>query len=103
MKNPKATAIEATVLVSSGTVAAILGTQLADRNVSTAAILTTILAVLTASQYFANQLTQGLRTTFYACPTKGCTASIRAKDVTDAEQNRLRALATDHTRHGGSR
>ncbi|MDX2986517.1 hypothetical protein [Streptomyces caniscabiei] len=103
MKNPKATAIEATVLVSSGTVAAILGTQLANRNVSTAAIITAVLAVLTASQYFANQLTQGLRTTFYACPTKGCPVSIRAKQVGDVEQGRLRSIATDHTRHGDAR
>ncbi|MDX3279070.1 hypothetical protein [Streptomyces scabiei] len=100
MKNPKATAIEATVLISSGVVASVLGTQLADRGVGTAAILTAVLAVLTASQYFANQLTQGLRTTLYACPTKGCAVSIRAKDVTDAEQARLRAYATDHTKHG---
>ncbi|MBP5918760.1 hypothetical protein F3K34_44045 [Streptomyces sp. LBUM 1486] len=99
-RNRKATTIEASVLVSSGIVAAVLGTQLADRNVGPAAILTAVLAVLTASQYFANQLTQGLRTTFYACPTKGCPVYIRAKDVTSTEQARLRSLATDHTKHG---
>ncbi len=98
MKNPKAT-----VLISSGVVASVLGTQLADRGVSTAAILTAVLAVLTASQYFAAQLTQGLRTTLYACPAKGCPVFIRAKQVGDAEQARLRSMATDHTKHGSAR
>ncbi|WP_060888637.1 hypothetical protein [Streptomyces scabiei] len=103
MKNPKATAIEATVLVSSGALAAGLGVQLADHDVSTYAIAAAVVFTLTTGQYFANQLTQTLRTTFYACPAKGCAVYVRAKDVTDAELARYRAYATDHTKHGSAR
>lgn len=102
-RNRKATTIEASVLVVSGIVAAAISAQLAAHDVSMAVIVTVVLFILTAGQYFAYSLTQGLRTTFYACPTKGCVVSIRASHVTDAELKRLRTLATDHSKHGGAR
>ena len=102
-RNRKATTIEASVLVVSGIVAAAISAQLAAHDVAMAVIVTVVLFILAAGQYFAYSLTQGLRTTFYACPTKGCDASIRARGTGKAELAALRALATDHSKHGGAR
>jgi hypothetical protein len=102
-RNRKATAIEASVLVVSGVLAAALGDRLADHGVSIAVIVSVTLFILTTGQYFANSLTQALRTTLYTCPTKGCPVYIRARDTAPAQLDKLRALATDHSKHGGAR
>ncbi|MFE2486016.1 hypothetical protein ACFXGR_22500 [Streptomyces mirabilis] len=99
----KATLAEASIALSSGIVAASLGSELASHHVSPAAIVTTLLAVVSTGLYVAQQLGQGFRSTLYTCPVKSCTASIRAKGASPAELDRLRALATDHSKHGGPR
>ena len=99
----KATLAEAGILIVSGGIAASLGLQLADHSVSAATIAATVVFALTTGSYLAAQVGQGLRTTFFSCPTKGCTVSIRAKDTSQDELARLRALATDHTKHGSTR
>ena len=99
----KATLAEAAILVFSGGIAASLGIQLADHSVSIAAISATITFTLTTGLYIAAQIGQGLRTTLYTCPAKGCTVSIRARGTDQAELARLRTLATDHGKHGSTR
>ncbi|GGS96275.1 hypothetical protein [Streptomyces violaceus] len=98
----KATIAEGVILLISGALAAGLGAQLADHNVSIAAITATVVFTLTSGMGFANQIGQGLRTSLFTCPTKGCTVSIRARGTSTAELDRLRSLATDHSKHGGA-
>lgn len=99
----KANLIQTAILIPSGAVATALGAQLAGHNVSTAAITSTVLAVLSTGLFLASRLAYVGRTAFYTCPTKGCEVAITARDTRPAELNRLRALATDHTKHGGAR
>lgn len=99
----KATIAEGVTLLISGALAAGLGAQLADHNVGIAAIAATVVFTLTTGLHFAHQIGQGLRTTIYSCPAKGCTVSIRARGTSPAEADRLRALATDHAKHGSTR
>jgi hypothetical protein len=99
----KATLTEASIALASGIVAASLGSELAAHYVSPVAIVTTLLAVISTGLYVAQQIGQGLRSTLYTCPSKGCTVSIRAKGASPEELDRLRALATDHSKHGGPR
>jgi hypothetical protein len=40
------------------------------------------------------------RATVYTCPVKGCGVSIPAIGSSDAELERLRGLAVDHSKHG---
>jgi hypothetical protein len=98
----KATLTEAGILTVSAAIAASLGVQLADHSVSIAAITATVVFTLTTGMYFAFQVGQGLRTSYFACPAKGCTASIRARGTDPKELARLQALATDHTKHPAS-
>ena len=102
-KNRKATAIETSVLGISGALAAGLAAQLADHGVGVYAIVSVVAFTLTSGFYFAARISQALRTTFYACPVKGCAVSIRAQNATNAELDRHRAYATDHTKHGAAR
>jgi hypothetical protein len=99
----KATITEAAILLVSGTVAGSLANELADHDVAVMAVISTVLATLTAGLYLATQIGQGLRTVLYTCPTKGCPVSVRAKDVSDQEKTRFRAYATDHAQHGSAR
>jgi len=99
----KATATEAAILILSGTLAAGLAKQLADHNLSVATIITVAAFTLTTGLYFAAQISQAMRTTLYTCPTKGCTVSIRARAANTDELSRLRALATDHSKHEATR
>jgi hypothetical protein len=99
----KATLTEAVILIASGALAGGLAKQLADHNVSTAAIVAVIVFTLTTGLYLAAQIGQGMRTSYFACPTKGCTVSIRAKNTSPTELDQLRVLATDHTKHGSTR
>ncbi|HEX5567104.1 MAG TPA: hypothetical protein VFY14_09315 [Streptomyces sp.] len=99
----KATITESVILVVSGAIAAGLAKQLADHNLSVATIVAVAAFTLTTGLYFAAQTGQAMRTALYACPAKGCTVSIRARGTSPAELDRLRSLATDHSKHGGTR
>lgn len=99
----KATLTEATILIASGAVAAGLATRISDHGVSTAAIVAVIAFTLTAGASLAQSIGQAMRTHLFTCPTKGCTASIRARDTSPTELAQLRALATDHSKHGSTR
>jgi hypothetical protein len=99
----KATLAEIGILTLSGGIAANLGIRLAHYGVGPALIGTTTVLALTTGLYLAAQIGQGLRTTFFACPTKGCTVSIRAKDTSPTELDQLRTLATDHSKHEATR
>lgn len=99
----KATIIQTAILTPSAAVAITLGAQLADRHVSTPAIISTILAVLSTGLFIASRLAYAGRTVYYACPTKGCDVSISARDTSPAETSRLRTYATDHSKHGAER
>ncbi|MFI0822215.1 hypothetical protein ACH4TX_41735 [Streptomyces sp. NPDC021098] len=96
----KSTLAEAATVITSGAVASGIGHQLADHHVPTPALVTAVMAILASGLYLAHQISQGLRTTYYTCPAKGCDVSIRARDTSQAELNRLRTLATDHSKHG---
>lgn len=82
--------------------AAGLAHQLADHHVSIAAITSTVLSLFAVGLMLAIRINEASRTVLYTCPVKGCDASIRAKDTSPAELERLRALATDHSTHGGA-
>lgn len=99
----KATLIEAGILVTFGAAAASLATQMNAHDVSTLAIVAVIAFTVTAGASLAQAVGQGLRTSYFACPTKGCTVSIRARGTDTDELNRLQALATDHSKHGATR
>ncbi|MDX3232866.1 hypothetical protein [Streptomyces sp. ME19-01-6] len=98
----KSTIVESGIVIASGAIAAHLGYQLADHNVPTAAIVATIAFTLTGGLAFASDIAKSVRTTLYTCPAKGCTVSIRAAGTTEDELNRLRVLATDHSKHGST-
>lgn len=99
----KATLTEIAILATSAVVAGTLARELADHDVSVAAIISVILAVLACGLYVGTQIGQGLRVTVYTCTAKGCPVTIRAKDVDSDELTRLKAYATDHTQHGSTR
>jgi hypothetical protein len=99
----KATLTEAVILIASGALAGGLAKTLNDHNVGTAPIVAVIVFTLATGQYFAAQIVQGMRTSYFACPTKGCTVSIRARGTNTHELTRLQALATDHSKHGSNR
>ncbi|MET7975772.1 hypothetical protein ABZW44_22555 [Streptomyces mirabilis] len=99
----KATLTEASIAIASGIVAASLGSELAGHHVSPAAIVTTLLAVISTGLYVAQQIGQGFRTSLCTCPVKGCPTSIRAKGTSPEELDRLRVFAADHSKHGGPR
>ena len=99
----KPTAIEATIVVVSGALAAGIANQLTDHHVSTLTTVSAVLAILTAGIALATQISQALRTTTYTCPAKGCSVYVRVKDVTGTELGRLKTYATDHSKHGGLR
>ncbi|MCQ8831798.1 hypothetical protein [Streptomyces malaysiensis] len=58
------------------------------------------MAACLACMYFIRRLSESHRTTIYACPVKGCGVSIQAVGSSDAELERLRNLAVDHSKHG---
>ncbi|MFJ1993101.1 hypothetical protein [Streptomyces asiaticus] len=95
----KTTIAQAVIAAVTLVIAARLGYELADHNVSISAIVATIAFTLTGGLAFASDITKGVRTTLYTCPAKGCTVFIRAAGTTENELNRLRALATDHSKH----
>ena len=99
----KATLTEAAILIASGATAGGLANQLADHHVSVAAIIAVIAFTMTTGLTLAHQVGQSLRTSFYACPAKGCTVTIRARGTSPTELANLRTLATDHTKHGSAR
>jgi hypothetical protein len=99
----KATLTEIAIIVTSGIVAGSLANELADHGVAVMAIVTTVLATLTTGLYLARQIGDGLRTSLFTCPTKGCTTSIRASGTNQTELARIQAFATDHTKHGSNR
>ncbi|MFD8899940.1 hypothetical protein [Streptomyces ardesiacus] len=99
----KATLVEAGILVTFGGAATSLATQMNAHDVPTLAIIAVIAFTITTGASLAQTVGQGLRTTFFACPTKGCTVSIRAKNTSPADLDRLHTLATDHSKHGATR
>jgi hypothetical protein len=99
----KATLVEAGILITFGGAATSLATQMNAHDVSTLAIVAVIAFTVTTGASLAQTVGQGLRTTFFTCPTKGCTVSIRAKNTSPTELDQLRVLATDHTKHGSTR
>lgn len=99
----KATIAEGVILLASGATAAGLADRVHSYGVPTAAVIAVIVFTLSAGLGFANQVGQSLRTSYFACPTKGCTVSIRARGTDAAELGRLRVLATDHSKHGSTR
>ena len=58
-----------------------------------------ILACL-AGMYLIRRIGEGHRTTVFTCPVKDCPVSIQAAGSSDAELDRLQALAVDHSKHG---
>ncbi|MFK8850476.1 hypothetical protein [Streptomyces sp. Ac-502] len=103
MNHPKSMVAEILILAVSGGVGASLALQLAEHGVGIAAIVCAVCAVVAAGVALAAQVGQGLRTTVYTCPAKGCRVSIRAVGTSPEELQRLRDLATDHGKHGGTR
>ncbi|WP_042174518.1 hypothetical protein [Streptomyces sp. NBRC 110035] len=99
----KATITQAGILAPFAVLAAGLGKQIADHGASTTAVISVVAFTLTTGLYFAAQVGQAMRTTLYNCPTKGCTVSIRARNTSPTELDRLRTLATDHAKHGTTR
>ncbi|MCX4911825.1 hypothetical protein [Streptomyces sp. NBC_00878] len=97
----KATATEAGIVITSGVVASRLASELADQDVSVVAIVAVVMAVLSSGIFLAIRIGQGLRTTYYTCPTKGCPVSVRASNASTAEMDRYRTYVTDHTQHTG--
>lgn len=95
----KSTAIQVVLLASTAGVAARLGHQLITHNVSVMATISAVLAVLSTGLFIASRLAYVGRTVFYACPVKGCQVSITARDASTAQHDRLRAMATDHSKH----
>nr|AHC28138.1 hypothetical protein pFP3.36 [Streptomyces sp. F2] len=100
MKKP--TALQAVILASTAGVAGRMGHQLATHDVSVMATVSAVLAVLSTGLFIASRVAYVGRTVFYACPVKGCDVSISARDVRTAQHDRLRVLATDHSKHSGS-
>lgn len=99
----KTTLVESAVVVLSGALAYGIGDQLSDHGVSLTTIVAAVVATLTSGLALAEQISKSMRTTLYTCPAKGCTVSIRASGTSQTELNRLRELATNHTKHGGTR
>ena len=100
MKKP--TAAQAVILASTAGVAGRLGHQLATHNVSVMATISAVLAVLFTGAFIASRVADVGRTVSYACPVKGCQVSITARGASTGQHDRLRALATDHSRHSGA-
>lgn len=57
------------------------------------------IAACLAGLYLIQRLRESHRTTVYTCPVKGCGVSIQATGSSDAELDRLRGLAVDHSKH----
>ena len=100
MKKP--TAIQIAILAPTAGMAAHLGHQLATHNVSVTATISAVLAVLSTGLFIASRLAYIGRTVLYACPVKGCDVSITARDASTPQHDRLRAMATDHSKHSGA-
>jgi hypothetical protein len=98
----KPTVIQAVILASTAGIAARLGHQLITHNVSVMATVSAVLAVLSTGLFIASRIADYGRTATYGCPVKGCGVSITARDTSAAEHDRLRAMATDHSKHPGS-
>ncbi|MFH8410730.1 hypothetical protein ACH4FX_39055 [Streptomyces sp. NPDC018019] len=81
---------EAVALLISGAITF----QLAEHDVSVAVIISAACSTLATGLYLANRIEEARSTTFYACPAKSCTVSIRARGASPDELRRLRALAT---------
>jgi hypothetical protein len=99
----KPTALAALTGATALGLAASLAIQLANHHVGIAAIMSTVLSTLAVGLMLAIRFDDASRTVLYTCPAKGCDASIRAKDTSPAELDRLRSYATDHSKHGGAR
>lgn len=98
----KSTLVQTAVLVITGFLAADLGIELADHNVSTGALVATIAFTISAGLLFAGQISNDLATTRYGCPTKGCAISVRHSKrgcAAGDESVRLHVLAADDSKH----
>lgn len=90
-------------LASSAVACAILTLQVWQDGAGTFATGVTALLATTNIAFIANDLRRGQHRISIGCPIETCTVRIDLTGVTQTEQDRLVALATDHTRHGGTR
>lgn len=102
MKN-KPTGLATVTAIAAVGAATGLAQQLATHHVGIAAIMSTVLSLLAVGLMLAIRFNEASRTVLYTCTVEGCDASVRAKDTRPAELARLRALASDHSKHGGTR
>ncbi len=104
-RNPRKFAglVEVGLLAVSGALAATLTVRLAEHGVDVAAIVAVICCTLSAGLFLAAQFDQGVRTTLFTCPVKGCAVAVRVRGAGPQELCRLRVLATDHRQHGAAR
>ncbi|GCD40838.1 hypothetical protein GKJPGBOP_00491 [Streptomyces paromomycinus] len=102
-RNPrKVLFVEVGLLAVSGALAAALAARLLERGVGTAVVAAVVCCTLTVGLSLAAQFDQGMRTTLYTCPVSGCAVSVRVRGASPEALCRLRALATDHSRHGAT-
>ncbi|NUH42891.1 hypothetical protein HUF15_40445 [Streptomyces samsunensis] len=93
----KVTTVQAGAVFVAGCVAGDIGYRLSGHQVGAAYITAIVVGSLSVGLVFASPAD---RTITFTCPVKGCTVSIRARDTSAEELERLRALATDHSKHG---
>lgn len=96
----KSTVIESLVLLVSGGVAADLGYQLAQHDVPAAAIVATVMSVLSSALLLVAHFSKALGSGHFECRERGCSVRVSFKDVSSSEASKLRALVSDHSRHG---
>lgn len=92
----KLTVAQMAVFFACGAAAGVIGYQLSGQRIGVAYVASILVATLSFCLAIAKQA--GRATTF-TCPVKGCGVYIRAAGASDAELARLRALATDHSKH----
>lgn len=97
----KGSVVEGVIILCSVGVAARLGFELAGHGVAVAAVTSTVLSVLWTGIFFAIKVGEAATVELFKCPAAGCDTVIRAQHVSAQESQRLRSVATDHTRHAG--
>lgn len=97
----KGSVVEGVIILCSIGVAARLGFELANHGMPAAAITSVVLSTLTSGIFFGAKLREAATVELFKCPAAGCDTVIRAQHVSAQESQRLRSLATDHTRHAG--
>ena len=90
-------------LVSSAAACGILTLQVWQDGAT--AFTTGVVALLAATNiaFIADSIRRGQHRISIGCPTETCSVRIVLTGAAQAEQDRLITLATDHSRHGGTR